>query len=229
MTCEAWPVEWPCDTTGKTPEQLAAAVDWATTVLWGLGGRHLGVCEWVERYWPPCTSACGAPYKGIDGEWRNRVSAAADCCRILLRHTPVVDVSAVTVWGEAMDPGAYDVVARRYLRRRGACWPCEDLCDDPPIEVVYRAGVALPPGTAAAVGEVACEVLAGLSGGPCRLPSRAVNVTRQGVTVQLADPAEFVDAGLLGLPLADAWIRAVNPAKLVNRSRVYSPDLARSG
>jgi hypothetical protein len=225
--CDPWPITWPCDTAAVDPELVVEAGHLAGLMLWGLSGRRFGVCDHVESYYPPCTAECGAPYKGPDGEWRNRVSAASNCCRILLRNAPVVSVESVTIWGELVDPAGYDVSARRYLRRRSACWPCEDQCDDPPIEVAYRAGWGYPAGTAAVVGEVACELLAGLQGNPCKLPSRAVSVARQGVTVTLADPEVYLDNGLLGLPLADAWIKAVNPNGMLTVSRVYSPDLAR--
>jgi len=225
--CEPWPVIWPCDTADSPPELVIEARNLAELMLWGLSGRRLGICEYVEGYYPPCTAECGAPYKGADGEWRNRVSAASNCCRIPLRHAPVVSIEAVTEWGVLLDPTTYDVSARRYLRRRSACWPCEDQCDDPPVEVIYRAGWGYPAGTAVVVGEVACELLAGLAGHPCKLPSRAVQIARQGVTVTLADPEVYLDNGLLGLPLADAWIKAVNPNRLLTASRVYSPDLPR--
>jgi hypothetical protein len=50
------------------------------------------------------------------------------------------------------------------------------------------------------------------------------NISRQGVTMDLADPKQFIDSGLFGLPLVDALIRAVNPKGLVQPSGVYSVD-----
>jgi hypothetical protein len=224
-TCEAWPVEWPCDVEGKTPEQLDAAAEFAGFMLWGLSGRRIGTCVYEESYWPASTGACGVG-KDRAGNWRNAM-VGADCCRILLAHTPVLSVEAVTLdGGEPLDAATYDVVRQAWLRSRDGCWPTSWSCDDPPVAVSYTAGFPFPPGTPLAVGEVACELLKGWSGEPCKLPARAISVSRQGVTVQLADPAEFVENGLLGLPVADAWIRAVNPNKLQMASRVYSPDLA---
>lgn len=228
MTCEPWPIEWPCDTATTAPELLPLAQSLAEQLLWAVSGRRIGACEYVESYWPPCTSECGVPYKGSDGEWRNRGSAAQDCCRILLAHRPVQSVEEVLVEGVTLDPAEYTTDGT-WLRRRGECWPCGVVCDDPPVEVHYTAGVPFPEGTALAVGEVACEFLTALTGGSCRLPSRMTSITRQGVTVQLATADEFTTRNRLGLPIADAWLTYVNPGGLSRPSGVYSPDLAMRG
>jgi hypothetical protein len=210
---------------GKPPEQLDAAAEFAGFMLWGLSGRRMGPCQYEESYWPASTGACGVG-KDRAGNWRNAMYGA-DCCRILLAHTPVLSVESVTLdGGEPLDAATYDVVRQAWLRSRDGCWPTSWGCDDPPVAVSYTAGFPFPPGTELAVGEVACELLKGWAGEACKLPSRAISVSRQGVTVQLADPQEFVENGLLGLPVADAWIRACNPNRLQMASRVYSPDLA---
>jgi hypothetical protein len=77
------------------------------------------------------------------------------------------------------------------------------------------------------MGELACELLAGLTGADCRLPSNAVAITRQGVTVDLGDVRTLFEMGRIGLPISDAFLRSVNPNHLQSRSMVYSPDLAR--
>lgn len=223
-TCEAWPVEWPCDISAYEGDQLAAAAEFAGFLLWGLSGRRIGVCSHDESYWPSSTGACGVG-KDRAGNWRN-ARVGGDCCRILLSHTPVMSVESVEVDGVPYAPEDFDVVRQAWLRSVNGCWPPSWVCDEPPVHVVYSAGFPFPAGTANAVGEVGCELLAGWAGEPCKLPSRAISVSRQGVTVQLADPQAFVDNGLLGLPVADAWIRAVNPNRLQMASRVYSPDLA---
>jgi hypothetical protein len=102
-----------------------------------------------------------------------------------------------------------------------------DDCDDPAIEVSYIYGIDVPILGQLAMGEVACEILAGLSGADCRLPSNAISVSRQGVTVDLGDAQTLFDQGRIGLPLADAFLRAVNPTKIVSQSMVFSPDMTR--
>lgn len=225
MACSEWPIAWPCEVPEPLTDQYVQAASFASMVLWSLSGRRLGVCSYTEGYWPECAAECGQPYKGSDGLWRNG-GAASDCCRILVAHRPIVAVEQVMVDGIVMDPASYDW-SDSYLKRMGACWPCGLDCEDPPVAVAYTAGFGYPAGTEAATGELACELIKGWNGDPCRLPSRAVSVSRQGVTVQMADPGAFITNGLIGLPLVDLWLRALNPNGLKRPSRVYSPDLAR--
>ena len=217
---EEWPIQWPCCTDEVSPEVIEMARQGAQDLLWALSGRRLGITNYHESYYPACRCGCIGPYKTIQGYWRNG-SYSYDCCRLLLAHRPVVDVTEVLVFGQVLASEEYGW-SPSYLRSRWSCWPCLERCLDPPIEVSYTAGVPLPGGTALAMGEVACEILSGLRGDPCQLPSRAVSVSRQGVTVDLGEPAL---PGRLGLPLTDAWLTMVNPGRLDRPSRVYSVDL----
>ena len=223
--CLPWPITWPCDVEAVEEPIKEQARAMAEHVLWGLSGRRLGACTYVEGYYPACSDICGMPYKGTDGLWRNG-GAASDCCRLLLQHRPIISVEKVTENGVEL-PSDQFAWGHTYLRRRGACWPCGDECESPPVLVEYTAGVGFPIGTEEAMGELACEVLKAWNNEVCKLPSRATSVSRQGVTVTMADPSAFTKNGLLGLPVADLWLRAVNPVHLSRPSRVYSPDLAR--
>lgn len=224
MTYAPWPVRWPCCVDDKDPAVVEMARQGAQNLLWALSGRVYGVCDYDEGYYAPCACQCRGPWKDAWGNWRNGCWPSA-CCRLLLAHRPIQAVTSVTLNGTVLDPAAYQW-GTTYLQRLMACWPCAPSCDPPPIRVQYRAGMPLDDGVAAAVGEVACELLAAFEDQPCKLPSRTVSVSRQGVTVNL-DQAQPVGPSRLGLPLADAWLMQTNPQGLVQRSRVYSPDLAR--
>lgn len=229
MSCDEWPIVWPCPTDGIDPELLDAAQSLAGQLLWSMSGYRIGVCTYREAFRPASGGWCGAPYKDSNGYWRNGGRAGGECCRVLLTHRPVEAIETVVDGGEPLTADQYRLEGS-WLRRRGACWTTSGPCDDPDLIVTYRAGVPFPPGTGAAVGEVACEYLTALtpgSGGQCRLPSRATSITRQGVTVTLDTAAEFVDRGRLGLPVTDAWLEAVRGAGPRVASRVYSPDVAR--
>jgi hypothetical protein len=171
------------------------------------------------------TAGCGFPYKDRYGNWRNGGRAGV-CCRVLLSHRPVGSILEVSDGGVVLDSSEY-ALEGSWVRRRGACWTTSLPCDDPELIVVYQGGVPFPAGTAAAVGEVACEYLAALQGGQCRLPSRATSITRQGVTVTLDTAAEFVGRRRIGLPVTDAWLESVAGSGPRVASRVYSPDVAR--
>jgi hypothetical protein len=97
--------------------------------------------------------------------------------------------------------------------------------------VYYTHGVPIVAelwgSVAAAMGEVASDILMAMCGQACKLPGRVASITRQQVTVNMADPQAFIDKGLIGMPLADQLILAANPSRLQSRSTVHSPDLPR--
>lgn len=228
MTCEPWPVVWPCDTDEYDPALVDAALSAATSILWGMSGRRYGLCATTESYRLNCSDPCLNPYgdefgPGVD--WRLG-NTRRWCCRIHLAQRPVRSIDSVTVLGDLLDPAEY-ALERDTLFRIGACWPCERECDDPPVQVTYSWGVDVPPLGQMAVGELACELLAGWTNADCRLPSNAVSITRQGVTVDLGDPQVLFEQNRIGLPISDAFIRMANPNRLMDKSQVWSPDLAR--
>lgn len=222
MGCTPWPIRWPCEVAGVDPELLALAQGAAESTLWGLSGRRIGVCTFTESYTPRPGNGCFIPDRAL---WENQ-GRGRNCCRILLDHGPIVSVTSVSELGVEVLAEDYGF-SGRYLRRIGGCWGAVDDCAEFGLSVTYAAGISFPDGTALAMGEVACEFLAGFQNRACKLPSRAVSVARQGVTVQLADPSEFVTNGKLGLPIADAWIGVQNPTNLRQASSVRSPDFAR--
>lgn len=226
---QPWTGDLPCDTDELTPEQIEMVRTSAAAYLWALSGRRVGALTTVEEgFRTACSDGCaGMPYKGSDGEWRNSSGSPSECCRIELFRQPVRKINEVRLWGDVLDPSGYTIEGNSLLRI-GDCWPCCDDCDVPCIEVDYESGV-VPDGLAvAALGELSCEFVNAATGKLCKLPSRATSVSRQGVTIDLADAESFAENGLTGLPVVDAFIRTFNPSKLVHRSRVLSPDLARS-
>lgn len=215
----------PCDLDGLDAEVVAAAATNASGYLWALSGRRVGRLTTIEEgFRTPCSDRCGMPYKDASGNWRNGGRGGHSCCRLELFRQPVVSIEAVRVFGVALDPSEF-VVEGNSVLRLDACFPCCDDCDEPCVEVDYSSGTPLPK---APMDELICEMLAGATGGVCKLPSRLVSLTRQGVTMDLGDPSEFAEAGLTGMPITDAFIRTVNPNRLATRSRVLSPDLGRS-
>ena len=231
MTYEDWPVIWPCDTAPQaTAPQLARALQIAREILWARTGYRLGLGTITERYQVPAgQQGCPIPYLGRDGLWDQGIPGGAP---IVLLQQPVHDIVSVAEDGATIDPTGYRLEGAR-LYRLGTSWAASVTDQAPRVTVTYRFGIPLDVSTslgamaAAALGEVATEVHNALCGQKCRLPSRALTVTRQGVTVGMANPSEQLEADLLGLPLADTLIQTVNPNRARARSRVYSPDMAR--
>lgn len=253
--CE-WPINTACCTDWDTyePDVQAAATAWATYILWALTGRRYGGCPVTVRpCGGGCPRALGwmtypvtldggdaaaaggwVPYVDAGGAWRN-CACAGGCscsarCEVWLPG-PVASVASVTVDGVAIDPGAYRIDnAQLLVRTDGECWPeCQDLNEDAgapdTFEVVYTRGTAVPVAGQIAAGKLACDYAKSCATG-CKLPGNLSSLSRQGVDVQLVDPTEILAAGLTGVAEVDTWIRAVNPYRLAQRSRFYSPDLA---
>ena len=226
---ERWTgVKYPCDTTEVDPADLTEATDMAQGWLFGLSGGRVGLFSTVgDEYRVSRGDACGVPYKGADGEWRNGGVDGHGCCRVELFRQPVYEVAEVRIEGVVLDPLGY-VLLDNSVTRIGACWPADGDCDEPAISIDYRWGVRPGMVAKAACGELACEFLAALDpSAECRLPSSWTQVVRQGVTMSRPDTATLIGAGLTGLPLVDTFISAYNPSKLKQRSRVVHLDDAR--
>lgn len=251
--CATWPVIWPCDVTSVPATGTATALAVATDILWAMSGRQFGECTLTVR---PCRRDCydypwpmgwtqwsggGGPYPAlVGGLWLNLTcgSCTGDCsCRTLeqiLLPGPITKINAVKIDGSPLATGSYKLYDARWLiRTDGGRWPvCNDLTKDDGAtgtwSVNFNTGVSVPTSGQLAMGELACEVIKALQGKDCRLPRMVTQLVRQGVTIQLPGLGEQLKEGLIGLTMVDMFIKAVNPARLPSRSRVYSIDHPRA-
>jgi hypothetical protein len=203
-------------------------------------------CGWFTGYrtWPvgqPGTTGAGAPWMipYVDnGVWRNCGCTGGCTCRArceLALGLPVATIESVTIDGALLDPSAYrlDSVQGRgpvLVRTDGECWPeCQDMeagpADVGSFVVTLVPGESLPPEAPALAGKLACEFARACVGGDCALPQELQSLTRNGVDVQVVDPAVLPEAILTGIAEVDRWVRAVNPQGLRSRPRVFSPDV----
>lgn len=183
------------------------------------------------------------PYIGADGLWRNAslcgCKSACSCGELseLYLPGPVYDVVEVNDGGRVLVPGLeYRVDAPgRLVRLGGQRWPtCQEMAEPPGAPgtpaVTYRWGLPLDDAALAAVSELVRHYLKGCGGGGscgCKANRAITRMTRQGVEMERQDPTLLYTEGLTGLPVADAWLMAVNPYRQRSPSRVYSPDLKR--
>lgn len=227
-----WPLVWVGDAPTTDEDVMAAARSAAQTMLWSRTGRRLGTATAVEGFVMPSASGeCGGPYLGDDLIWRHGLSSTG--ATLFLPGQPVQSVESVKLDGVPLSSSAYEVRGSTIVRTDGGWWPTALVNDQTRIVVAYTHGVALDENgpltglASLAMGEVTAELIAGMQGRPCKLPSRAVTITRQGVTVQLGDPQTYIDNMLLGMPIADQLILSTNPGRRRGRSRVHSPDMPR--
>ena len=102
------------------------------------------------------------------------------------------------------------------------------LDEDGTFEVTFVYGTPPPPAGREAAADLACELLKGWTGGECNLPRRLTSITRQGVTMALLDPFQFLNEGKVGVYTVDLFLKTYNPGGLHRRAAVMSPDIRRS-
>ncbi|QRY62752.1 hypothetical protein JVX90_00295 [Gordonia sp. PDNC005] len=248
--CE-WPVLIPAEYEERW--QAASADDrqratvLAGRVLWALTGQVFGVCPAVVRpcFQPPAhgttwSGRAGAVFwPGVTGDpAATGPCGCSDGCREIgydrvALPGPVAAVDEVVIDGITIDPATYRVENRRWLHRiDGQRWPTHQALhvgDDEPgaFTVRYQRGLVVPVDGQYAAGRLAVEFLAGMTGGECALPAGATSVSRQGVSVELADMREWFTNGVTGVASVDLWIMAVNPHKSKRPARITSPDAIR--
>lgn len=231
--------------------ERAAAL--ATGHMWAATGRRYGLCEITVQ---PCNPRSAPPlYQtwpvdsfgggGGDGDgayllpmieggtWYNRCGAGCSCrarCEVPIPGpTTTAHITQVTVAGETVAPGAYQVHDGHLLVRvDGQCWPtCVDYNrqDPPDFTVTYTRGEPVPADVQAATEMLACEYARACTGGECRLPQRLSRLSRQGVEVTVAEFTEWGDLVRTGISEVDRAIWAHNPHRLQGRPQVLSPDV----
>jgi len=242
LCCDCWET--------VSPAVQAAAVDYATTVLWASTGRQFGLCEVTVR---PCGyDRCNdgtlnwlgwswwggtwTPYI-LNGVWYN-CSCPGLCtcdprCQIWLPG-PVYSITEVLQDGAPVDPGTYRVDDASWLVKNdpdtNGCWPkCPDMNaaggSADAFEVTYMRGTPVPSALLTAASTLACEWVKGCTGdSSCRLSSRVVAMSRQGVDFQLVSPETLLENGFVGIGEIDQLIAAYNPNGLQRRLRVFSTN-----
>lgn len=225
--CAPWADTLPCANTGEggdDPELIARALDVATWVVWALSGRQYGAsCPSTIR---PCVGPCS--HRPCDDRCHLRGAALLDLGR------GGITVTDVTVDGVTLDPDAYRVQDGRWLRRfDGLPWPTAQDFDLPTDEpgtwsITYRIeGTPPPEAGVLAVQDYGCHVLLALrpgTDGRCKLPKRVRTVARQGVAIEMQDPARFLVDGSTGIDSVDVFAGLSNPGRAPEPPRVWSPD-----
>lgn len=205
--CE-WPADLSCfegDLQTADPDRVQVAVDTATEILWALTGRRYGVCPAEYRVQASACRPCAPTL--FDGEWYNIDPGAGWCTGVWLPQ-PVFEVTRVL----DADGGELNWRATEY----GV-----DVLGTPAV-VEYERGIPVPHTAGYMVGRLAFQRYLQCIGDRkrCQLPQNTTSVTRQGVTVQMADPTEVMNMGGTGLPDVDAWIKAHNPYGLATTPEV---------
>jgi hypothetical protein len=226
LDCDTWPVPVAgcyggCDLPEDVdPDVLETASIQAGIILRVLSGNRVGTCTDTLRPLSEC-ARCG-PVCGCGSGDRIRVSTFAG---------PVTAVETVWVDGTPVDGDTWRFYPSGQILYRVPpdVWPNKDVkwadCVDTDTMCVDVVIGYEPDAWALAVhAELVCELIASCTGGVCRLPRNATNISGQGVTVTLS-PTELKQF----IPSVAGWVAAVNPDNAQQVPRVFSPDLAGPG
>lgn len=212
------PCNWPasgcpsCDgldcVTAATRRDLEA---WAIHDLWGATGRVYGTCDVSVL---PCNNSqtlCGVC-------WSSFRSCGCRSVPEIKIPGPVHEITAVVIDGVTLDAIDYRIDDYQWLvRLDGGTWPHNaDPIDPDSFRVDYVQGIEPPAGAGSVVGMLICS-RANCGNNGCRIPRRTREVSRQGVTMIMAENEPF------GIPDVDNWVRTANAPLMAGA--VHSPDL----
>jgi hypothetical protein len=248
--CTAWTTEDDvaacCTVEGTDLSVLTDYVVAASQVLYKLsGGLYAGLCGPVTAR--PCRTGCGCwPFQrlvsGFDSSehwlwtgtawsWSGfKVECGCGCLpEVLLSGYPVVEIGAVKINGDTVDPSTYELREhRKLIRTDGSFWPaCQNLAlpdtEDGTWSVSYTYGQGPPAAGILAASALACEMYSACNGGDCNLPSQATRIIRQGITIENLQPlAMMLIGGSTGIIAIDAFIAGL--PKVRRRPAFWSPS-----
>lgn len=156
---------------------------------------------------------------------------------------PVRQITLVKIDGVTIPSAEYELRDHRTLVRirptasTGSTerygWPTSQVPDLPDTEpgtfsVSYTYGQPPPEAGRIAAVKLGEFLLLPQLGDTSQYPKRVTNVTRQGVSAQVASVQDALKDGSLGIWEVDAFLLAVNPGRLRRQATVFSPDTGRA-
>lgn len=214
-------------------ECLTSAVQMASELLFELSGKQFpGWCQSVIR--PCATGGCGwqvlsrGHVVGWGGHGWDGAGDACGCGYLQKLALPGIAQRVVQVMidGDVLTPDQYRLDPNNELvRTDGNAWPaCQNMAANGDavgaFQVTYAHGYEPPELGRRAAAQLAHEFWLACGGNPCSLPSGAVQIVRQGITITRA-VALFKD-GATGLAMVDSFTTAFGNKG--NGTLVLSPD-----
>lgn len=232
-----------------THSKIAFAEQVAGDVLWALSGRQYGECRRTVR---PCAQRCAHDvdidwwdvrarrlgYRVADTSLPWPLCSCASmvdrcgCTTVEVLQLPknTTAIEEIVVDGVVLPRSAYRLDrGGRVYRLDGGVWPvCQDFNAVPgevgAWTVTYRRGVAVPAGGRLAGGILKCEILKALLAKPCNLPDRVQTIVRNGTSMVLLDPQDFLSEGKTGIYTVDLWLLSVNPQRQARPPKIVRAD-----
>lgn len=215
------------DTVEPTGVYTSDAVAAASLILYKLSGeKFTGIQTATESYGSGYFTPMKLQAVVIQGGIKN-IPVQEGIRELRLRNSPVVSVESVSIGGKVLDPSEYSLRNNAYIVRKNSVpWILDPLYD---LEVSYTYGTPIPAAGKHAALRLANELIwAKNDSEDCGLPQRiTTQITRQGESMTVLDPLNFLQAGRTGVYEIDLFLAAVNPNKAKKKSRVFSVDKPR--
>lgn len=210
----------------------------ASGVLYALSGRQFpGACASTVRPLGYSYGCCHMPTRLLSGRVTIDSWTAATNGGVCgdggldLGLYPIRSITSVKINGQVLASNLYRVDGQRWLVRPGVLyWPTNQRLDlpdtaDGTFSVTAEHGTDPPAAGVSAASLLAAELSKARSNLPHNLPRRVTNITRQGVSMTVVDPQNYLKDGMLGIWEIDTFVKAYNPAKQRANPLVWSPEL----
>lgn len=250
--CTPWTPTWTCDIDQITGAAAVTgvALQVASEVLYHLTAQRFDECSVAIR---PCRQECTNAYITSswwqygayprpywwNGVWYNLTCASAcpsnSCSCVSIDEVVLpgpINVTQVKVDGVILTENVNYRVDdyRKVVRIDGVLWPfCQDLSKaDTEVgtwSITTTFGEPVPAIGRLAVGELGLEIVKYLTcADDCALPKGTVDVSRQGVSMTIANISEVLKNGFIQLYWCDLFINTANPNHLRARSAIIDLD-----
>jgi len=259
MICADWITEAEleaCETVDGATTVINERMITATSeILYALSGRqYSGSCTetvrpcaqgsalpgfaWSRWTYPWTPMKSGSTWLNIGPACGCHISYDCACSgipEVFLGRSDVTEILLVDIAGTTLAAGNYRLDhGSRLVRIDGSLWPCcqdlsEDIGETGTWYIELAHGVDPPQSGKNAAASLATEMVKACIGADCRLPQRVTNIVRQGVSMTLLDPLDFMTDGLTGIYDVDLFIKAVNPNGLMRRATAWSPEVRGKG
>lgn len=126
--------------------------------------------------------------------------------------------------------GWYLYDGRLLVRANGVDWPYDQDLSMPLTSpgtwaVTFESGVQVPVEAKEAAKELACQLLKLIVGSPdCAIPDRVTSLTRQGVSLTILDPNDFLKEGRTGIYMVDLWLASLVAQRRMRRATIAGPE-----
>ena len=221
--------------THPDPVLVARVQQVAVEVIWALSGRRFGLCPVTVQPIPatplkPSLAWEAFAHSNVGGYYSGPPHLCAlPVPRYVALAGPVDSITQVDIDGVTIPATEYRKFGNKVLRI-GQPWPPTQDFQLPPGSpgtwtITYERGIPVPDGGLLAAATLACELFKSATGQVCALPARVTDITREGVTMTILDPAEFLDHGRTGLSVVDQWLASVNPHGLPSEPFFWSADM----